>query len=64
MNKDIGLSPAAFGLGETVENPGEQAVIVILEASAPENAEDLVRVALAGVPVPLRLQRGSAPPQG
>ena len=40
---------------------GDQGLTVVIEASAPANTEDLVRAALTGVPLPLRIERGSTP---
>jgi len=51
---------AGFGVGELYDRPGERAVIVFAEASAPADVEARVREALAGVALPIRVIR---PPQ-
>jgi thimet oligopeptidase len=52
---------AGYGVGEIFDRPGERAVIVFIEASAPANTGALVRAALSGIPLPLRLVGGAAP---
>jgi thimet oligopeptidase len=54
---------AAYGIGETHDRPGERAVIVFADASAPADVEAQVRAALAGVSLPIRVIRPE-PPQG
>jgi thimet oligopeptidase len=52
---------AAYGVGEIVDHPGVQSVIVFVDASAPADAEARVRAALADVGMPVVVKRGSTP---